>query len=363
MHPTSLSEIRANALSSTEHDTLTSVLTQGSTGRGPFSRLGWIDEAIEWIQTETRSRGPQTRWRLDQFNASATGSLIRFQNERGEAYWLKSGGSLNRSEMGITSTMASLFPDYLPEIISVHSGWSAWLMRDEGVSLANASTDRRVLEDVVRRIAELQRESCQHTGRLLEDGCHDHRISRLLERLAGLIPYLEDAVQAQEVSTGPRLQPARIRRIRDLFEKAASRMLRLNIPDALMHCDFSVENILISQRGCLFTDWAQASIGVPFVTFEQLRLQLLQTGGACGHVHRLSELYRSQWAELIPAADIETAFTLVPLIAVTCDLCCRPEWLTMTGPDRPLSQSYARTLARRLDRAAKLIEQNSLMCA
>lgn len=363
LESTNLSGLSDGALTPEERYAIEQLIERGSTDRGPFSRLGWIDEALRWIQQWTKSCGTVSGWTFDQFNASATGSLIRFRHKDGQTYWFKSGGMLNPNELGITTTIAKLFPKFVPELISIHTEWNAWLMKDEGAPLPMALDRPESLDDIVLRLSELQRESSEHIPRLIQEGCHDHRIPRLVERMPRLIPYLGEAMLAQVGSSSPRIRAERLRHIQDLFEQGASRLSSLGIPDTLMHCDFSLDNILVSNRGGLFIDWAQASVGLPFVTFEQLRVQLMQDDRTTAFASRITALYWKAWSEWIPAEDIEQAFALAPLFAAACDLCCRPEWLTLDAPHHLLSQSYARTLARRLDRAAQQVEDGTLLCA
>lgn len=81
-------------------------------------------------------------------------------------------------------------------------------------------------------------------------------MATLRTQLPHLIPYLEEAVRHQNAETGLRIKTSRLCQLKALIEEANERLEEIDIPDSLVHCDFSLDNILVSGRGCLFTDWA-----------------------------------------------------------------------------------------------------------
>ncbi|WP_158792077.1 phosphotransferase [Granulicella sp. L60] len=350
-------------LNQIEQAAVTGLIRLGETGRGPFSRLGWIDDVIAWVDAATERRGSHRHWTVEQFNASATSSLARFVDDEGCAFWFKAVSPADQNEAHVTKILASLFSPYLPELIAFHSEWNAWLMSDGGAALSTVVLNPACLANVVERLAQLQKASIEHVGTLLANGFDDHRMANLRVQLPELTPYLEEAGRSQHAQTGFRIKISRIRQISRLTAHVIARIEELDIPATLLHCDFSLENILLSGKDCLFADWAQAGVGNPLVTFEQLRLQLNQTEATKTLLPRLTEIYRSNWADTIPRDQMNQAFRLLPLIAIASNLCCRREWLTASGTDRTLSRSYARILARQLDHAAQMIEDNISICA
>lgn len=360
---TTLVDLPTADLNPVEQVAVSRLISSGETGRGTFSRLGWIDDALAWIDAVTPHSGLTPRWKVEQFNASATASLIRVSDSNRRAYWFKATGPPGDSEARITRTLASLFSTYLPEVIGFHPHWNAWLMAEEGTALSENTLNRFNLDRVVDRLARLQRESSEHVATLVSSGCQDHRMSMLYVALGEMTPYLEGAVSNQDTQTGPRIRAARIRQIKALVEEATSRFSEMRIPDTLLHGDFSFENILVSRRSCLFTDWAQASVGNPFVTFEHLLLQLRQTEHGKKHLDRAATIYCGNWSNTISATHIRDTLKWLPLVAIASTLRCRRPWLTATGIAQPLSQSYARILARQLDRAAQMIEKDISICA
>jgi len=97
-------------------------------------------------------------------------------------------------------------------------------------------------------------------------------------------------------------------------------MENIGIPDALVHGDINPGNILIDDDRCVFTDWAQAGISTPFVTFEHLKRQLTQDAGKQSSVCRLSEIYRGSWRSMLTDCQVDSAAMLSPLIAIAAYL-------------------------------------------
>lgn len=358
----SLDEISHPALTDQEQYIVQMLVSNGETGRGAFSRLGWIDEALDWVSLMIGVDRARVSL-CEQLNGSATSTLIRLRGG-GHNYWLKATGSRQAHEGRITDTLASLFPQYLPEAVAFHKEWNAWLMRDAGTPLSEGGAfgDRNICA-VVRRLAELQRASTRHIPELLDSGCHDHRMATLRSELPELTPYLEEAMSTQDAQIGTRIPASRIRRVARLIEEASFRLEDTGIPDALVHCDVNLQNVLVGSRGCVFTDWAEASIGNPLITFEQIRIQVGQIDEAATRTAHFRTAYQHVWEDIVPTGEFLYASTLIPLIGLASTLCCRREWLTADSLHRPQSQSYARILARQMDRAAQVIEQSAGACA
>jgi Ser/Thr protein kinase RdoA (MazF antagonist) len=167
----------------------------------------------------------------------------------------------------------------------------------------------------------------------------------------------------QNLRTAPRIGAARLREVWDIFEDACWRLEAMDIPDALIHSDINLGNILVGDEGCVFVDWANAGVGNPFVTYEQLRIQLAQERSTQAWVPRLTEIYQEVWRLMLPNCQIECAFTLVPIISAASYLYSRKDWITAEHGHNPQLQSYARSLVRQMERAAQAIELNHERCA
>jgi hypothetical protein len=360
----SLNDVSDQEVHDQERSIVQRLLTDGRTGRGQFSRLNWTDEALEWIRAAANIDESQLTGEIHQLNASADSTLIRVGRKNAPYLWLKASGGPNAQEGSITRALTGLFPEYLPEFVAFHPEWNAWLMKDAGCPLGDQVELRPPqVEDVILRLAGLQMASVHHVGTLLSHGCHDHRMTVLRTTMPQLVPHLEEAMAARSIDMGYHVEAARLREVAKLIEEASFRLEELGIPDALIHSDIDLSNILSGPRGCIFTDWAQAGVGNPIVTFEQLRVQFSHEQKHASWTPRITEIYQNAWRPVLPDCNFGCAFTLAPLISIASYICNRRDWITSEHRRRSDSQSYARALARQLDRAAQAMELNQSTCA
>jgi hypothetical protein len=235
-------------------------------------------------------------------------------------------------------------------------------MEDAGRSFDEAcSAD--LFGQAVSRLAELQKASMGCVPALLACGCGDQRMSVLRARIPQMMEYFAEAMAQPGASHAPRLGTTRMCELGSILADACLSLEALDIPDTLLHGDISCGNILAGPHGCVFTDWAHAAVGNPFVTFEHLRAQIAQERDTAPWLARLTEIYRENWREVLTGAQIECALALVPPIAIVLYLFERWDWLASERRHDPQFQSYLRGLARQMDRAAQALELGSVLCA
>jgi hypothetical protein len=346
-------------LSTTHRLALHGILAGDDQSRGPCARPGWIDEAIEWIHASTADRVDKE---IRQFNAGGSFALIRFGRPDGPAYWLKATGPPNLHEFGITACLTALCPNYLPALIAMRADWNAWVMEDAGTTLgrqANVLT----LECATRSLAELQKQTVGHTHELRKAGATDQRTEALREHVGEIIAYLEEAMDLQTSVRVPRLEPSRLREIGSILTDACCVTEELRIPETVIHNDLNHGNILLRENACVFIDWCEVSIGNPFITFQHL-LMLLPSDGDNTEADRASLrlTYKKRWLDIVPESKVDKMSALAPLLAITAYLYGRGDWLRSQRRYEPEVQSYARSLARHMDRAAKNPSLLGVLC-
>jgi hypothetical protein len=362
-HWVPLSAIGHGEIKGARRNLVDRLLAGGTTGGGPFSRLGWIEEAVHWISGVTNADRSQFTGDTKQLNASSRSSLIKVGLKDSPSYWIKATGENNVCESQITAMLSDRFPEFLPVFVASRNDWNAWLMEDSGLSLQDTgSVDSALLEHIALRLAQLQRASVAHVDALLACGCDDQRISILRTAIPQLLPFLEEAMMMQEVETVRRIGPARLKEIMEIFADACFEMEDIGIPNALVHGDINLGNILIDDDRCVFTDWAQASVGNPLVTFEHLKLHFAHEANTQTSSLRLFEVYKSAWLPMLSDGQIERAAILVPLIAIAAYLHSRRDWLNSRRRYEPEVQIYTRSLVRQMDRATREIELDRTLC-
>jgi hypothetical protein len=327
--------------------------------RGCFSRRGWIDEAVEWLRSET-SKNISSTEEIRQYNASGTFALVRFPVQDGSAYWLKATGAPNAHEIAVTAALSELCPKYLSPLIAVRHDWNAWLMKEAGQPV-ETELGLFALEQAVVSVSELQKTTVGSTEELLATGAVDQRVDVLIGHFSEVLDYLEEAMAQQTSTNVRRLERRRLSEIGHILQDAFLRMEDLGIPDAVIHGDMNPGNILFDGSHCRFIDWSEAYIGNPFVTFQHL--SLLNTGELReANDLRLKEAYRRAWLGLLDPVQIDAAFALMPLLAVASYLYSRGDWLESSRRNDPHRQRYARSLARHMDRAAQAPELLEALC-
>lgn len=260
-------------LSERERALLLAILDGDTTS--PFGGIGWIDEAIAWVETAT-GRRVSSKADMKQYNAGEGFSLVRLRMEGGCDYWLKATGVPNVHERRVTSLLSKLCRGYVPEVVAERPTWNAWLMRDDGDHIAalprEASGFMRLLESAVQSLAELQMRTVGSELDLLEAGAADHRTRVLRTEAETIFAYIDEAMGFQTSTKVPRIETKRLRELQNIFEDVCSYMGGLGLPDTVLHADMNLGNILVADERCVFIDWCEAYVGNPLVTFEHLLL-------------------------------------------------------------------------------------------
>jgi hypothetical protein len=346
-----IDEIDGADLDTQEREQARRVLYGSRESSGPFSRLGWLRDAQEWIQNSLRDRTVDFATDFRQYNAGDTFALVRFATCSGPAYWLKATGAPNKHEFAVTVTLSKLFPQYLPPLIAQREDWNAWVTEDVGEPLG-CIQDLQILTQAVETLADLQILSLDHLSRLETAGCIDRSPRVVQSHLPEMIIFLEDAMRNQ---TSTKVKPVDVSRLRDIgivVDEACKEMHDLNIPTSLINGDINLDNILYDGDSFRFTDWAEGGIGNPFLTFQQVIQHVIRGGEHLDWVPILCAAYRKKWNALLTERQIDRAFALMPLITMADYLYGRGDWLTSPLRAEPAFQSFARTVARHMDRAA-----------
>ncbi len=330
---------------------------------GPFARPGWFKELYQWVEAVIEREGFHLNGEFRQLNASPTFSLIRFETD-GPVFWFKAVGEPNQREFPITRTLAGLFPDYVPPIVAERPDWNGWLTKQaEGTNL-DETQECALWEAAAAALAEIQIESIGHREQILASGAHDLRT----ESLADLIqPFMETMELLMDQKT--KIPPAILgraelavlgKRVQDVLDVLTS----FDIPNTLGHLDLNPGNILVSGTQCAFLDWAEAYVGHPF-----LSLQYLLEHGRRAHESnavveaRLVESYRERWERVVSRSAIDVAFELTPLLAVFAYAAGTNLWRDPERPQHPATAGYVRSLTRRMNREAELLEARRSVCA
>jgi hypothetical protein len=365
--PIALTQIHHTELSESQRERLLSMLTEKVNGNSAFSQVGWIDKAIAWMEGATGKR-LSTKREIEQFNAGGGFSLVRLHTEDDCDYWLKATGKPNAHELSITTYLAKLNTGYLPELVSTKPEWNAWLMSGEATQIPEIPAEPLgllvLLEEVVESMAKLQMKTDGATLDLLNAGAFDQGMGVFEKHSAALFNYLEEAMSMQISTQAPRLERQRIQDLHAIFEEVCRRMASLNLPETIVHGDINLGNIVTGAGYCQFIDWCETYLGNPLSTLQHLLLlNKVENLNAREFINRLLRCkYRDVWATNYDPHVFEQGFVYMPLMAIVSTLYGRGNWLNSSERNDPHRLSYARTLVRCMDRAAREPELLEALC-
>jgi len=329
---------------------------------GPFARPGWLKELFEWVQQQLEPLGVRVTGNFQQLNASPTFSLIRIETN-GPAVWFKATGEPNTHELPVTVTLARLFPCYVPVLLGVHSSWNGWLSREAPGSTLDNFAELSAWTRAANTLAKLQIASIGKTAELLESGCKDHALLRLIEQIDPFLARMGALMATQKKQPPVILTESQLQLLGDELKDACSMLRDLGFPNTLGHVDFNPGNILASPETCIFLDWAEGCVTTPLITFEYLREH-------CRRYHleeakaaeSIASAYLHPWQSFFSPEDLARGMALTPLVAVFAYAVSGNTWRSSETLRNPALAGYLRSLTRRMHREAIRIGERSEPC-
>ena len=179
--------------------------------------------------------------------------------------------------------------------------------------------------------------------------------------LPQLVQYLDRVMERQTSTKILPIKPERLGEISDLL-RAACDALPTTVPDTLIHNDMNGGNILFDGTRAVFTDWAEASIGNPLFTFHHLRALALREDHTHTWTHQLTAAYKRPWRGLLAEPDVDRALVLSEPLAIVSYLYGRDPSFSSGYRCDASCESYARSLARHIDRAVQSPKFMSALC-
>ncbi len=277
-----------------------------------WTRLGWYDEALAWIEDQLTAAGSPLTGVPTHVRSWGLSNVLRCPTAAGAVYF---------KALAHSTTITPAQPDSLPLLfaheprllrhlsderpgevvapVAIDDERVWMLLPDLGTPLA-AETDVEVWIAAIRGHARLQRSYASSPDRLLEFGCVDRRLTILDDELDGLLgpnpvtDRLEPAERDQLLSHTKRLR------------EAITELADVGVPETLLHGDLHSGNLAVRDGQVLAFDWTDAALSHPFldlVTFFDKRHDLSRDP-------RVVDAYLSEWEEFAPPADLRRALAL-----------------------------------------------------
>ena len=327
----------------------------------PFSRLGWLSNLQDWVKTVIDPLGMDLK-DFQQLNGCQTFSLIRFETTKAPL-WFKAVGKPNLHEFPITVALAKLFPQHAPSVLAVHPTYQGWLMADARGSSLDEFVDIPGWISVVTALADLQIQSIGKTSDLLNAGCRDLSITKLLDLVEPFLDVVADLMKQQSKVPPPILSEEQLSDLSAILKDALQCLAALRIPDTLGHSDFNPGNIIVGPGRCTFLDWAEAHVSHPFLTFEYFLAHLRKGYPQLAPLENaLRASYSHIWSLVASSEQIEQAYSFSPLVAVYAYATSSNVWRDSERLKVPGFQSYLRSLTRRMKQEADFIQRRRVEC-
>jgi hypothetical protein len=328
---------------------------------GPFARLGWMRELQDWVGPIIRPLGMELE-SFKQLNGCETFSLIRFATAQ-QPVWFKAVGEPNVHEYRISQALARLLPDYVPTILGTRPDWHGWLMCDGGGATLGENPDPSAWQTAVTTLADLQIASIATTDELLEAGCRDLHLARLLELVDPFLDTMAVLMKQQAKVPPPVLSRQELSCLGATIKDALHCLEALPIPDTLGHSDFNPGNIIVGHERCTFIDWAEAHVSHPFLTFEYFLSHLRKDYPALVPFEdELRSSYTWRWQANASAEHVSEAFLFSPLVAVFAYAVAGNSWRDPERLKIPQVPGYLRSLTRRMKQEADSVQRRRVEC-
>jgi Phosphotransferase enzyme family len=329
--------------------------------REPFCRVGWMATLQDWTTNVLAPKNIEVKG-FEQLNGCETFSLVRFATSQ-SPIWFKAVGEPNLREYNISLKLAQSLPSYVPTIIATKPEWHGWLMADAAGTTLSEVGDPAYWQSAAETLAKLQLDSIGMTDDLLDAGCRDLAIVKLLELVDPFLEVMADLMR-QQTKFPPRILTSE--ELNDLgatLKNSLECLAGLHIPETLGHSDFNPGNIVVSPERCVFIDWAEGHVSHPFLTFEYFLSHLRKDyAQLVSFEDEIRASYSRVWGQIVSKEQIEEAYLLSPLVAVYTYAVSSHVWRDSERLKVPGFQGYLRSLTRRMKQEADLLQRRRVEC-
>lgn len=299
----SLVNISSDSVDDSQKAAIARILANEQNPFGRFARLGLLEEVRRDMEADELCA-------VRQINCGIDFSMFSFR--KGDlSYWFKAVGEPNTREYAVTMTLSKRAVPCLPKIIHVLPAWNGWIA--EHIDGRRLSDCPNQWPCAFERLAALQRNSIGFVDELETCGAVDWTIPRLMEAMDPLFDEVDNAMKAQTSSRTDPIGTHDLRKLRTQIEGALLELEACHIPDTLVHGDLGHGNVLVSERGPIFLDWAETYIAHPFLSAEYLLVDLQRSAGfSDDEKAALLRGYASHWSQWIAGNALERLLAFTP---------------------------------------------------
>jgi pimeloyl-ACP methyl ester carboxylesterase len=328
---------------------ITGIVEACSPGDRAFGSYGWYSEVTAWLVREVALLGHSV-CSLEQWNGRGGGILLRVVTD-GPQFWFKAVSDFNAREFGIARLLAAQHPELFPRVVAAEPAWGGLLLEHiVGVELYECN-DITIWRDVAARLANLQIDWMERAADLLVVGAADLRAETMAAKIPDFLDHVDDAMARQPKTPPSRLTRVDLEELGDKLNWLCGEVSELQFANGLANADFSPHNTLITSRGPVFIDWAEACVSLPLIAGEYLWNRMaVETPARIGWQDSLREAYLSGWIRRHGPRQVERAALLLPAFSILAVAMFYHE-RECHGPSP--YDCYLRSLVRKLERAMK----------
>ncbi|MDJ0530999.1 MAG: phosphotransferase [Xenococcaceae cyanobacterium MO_207.B15] len=287
--------------------------------RPPWARSGWFNEASTWIKEQLDKLEYEQLTPIEYVKSWSISCILKVQTSAGTLY-LKEASTLPLfcDEPVVTRELANLFPNHIPNVISIDKERHWMLLADFGKPIGG-NVSLKAQQDIYLLFAHIQIQSVQHCDRLLTVGCLDRRLDILQSQID---PLINDDDALSELSI-PEIE--RLHSIVPTLKNLCSQLASYKIPGTLVHGDLHLGNVALSKNNYLLFDWTDSCISHPFFDLFELFfarnrpwfLEGLRSLWQRKSQEHLRDQYLSQWIQYESSERLLEAWNIAkPLCAL-----------------------------------------------
>jgi hypothetical protein len=329
-----------------------------------FGQYAALDDLRLWYAPHLAKLGVRES-SIQQWNGDPWFALFRIavepvgeaKPETPKALWFKAVGEPNTREFAVTQLLARECPWWFSTVVATKPEVNGWLAEEVDGHELDLEPDGRPWALTARVLAKIQTLFINREDELIDLGCEDWRIPRILERID---PFFESMIEimARQTQLQPAaLSPDEVRHVAQQCRDLCRQVEDIDIPYSLAHGDFSPHNVIVHNTWPVMIDWAEAYVTFPFISWEFFWNRTIKDHPEYAEwrerMHR-NYAYRS-WTSILGRNRVDEGLRYSPAMAVLVHALQGSED-TIHGAADPSLDKMRRSLVRRLQRELELLQ-------
>lgn len=281
-----------------------------SSQRVPWARIGWYKKATDWIYEQLNNLGITPISSIEQLRSWSTSCILRLTTTVGNIYFKAIPIALQYEPL-FTENLTQLYPENIPDLLSVDPENRWILMRDFAGTPISEMADISYWEEALRLFAKIQIDSVERVENLLNFGWPDRRINQLPFEIELLLADTE-ALLAGDFIIIEENDVEELRALIPQFKAMCDELASYNLPQTIVHGDFWAKNVVVTDqnKNYIYFDWPNSAIAHPFfdiVNFLYIEKYVPDLPDVRTH---LRNIYLAEWTNYESMERLLEAFEL-----------------------------------------------------